>query len=503
MARARFFWTALGALLIAGVLAIAGLLPLTPPARALPPAGIDRLNVTAEVSIVSRAGPETFELSGTADFQRSDPTLDGDVEVVDVEIIALNLEGESVTGPIVVSESDTLTSTGEIRSLQPPPDQFPASSFLDVFIMAQIPYVGSRSSPTVHNEEPIHLVPMVDGSEVSLDDWPPEGVTYQTEPFTASGSYALPQTWPPGEPGCSGGVPLLPQLPAKICLTSLSVLIGELKVPTPTLTPCPPDVCTPTPTPTDTPTDQATPTRTPTAGATPTGTPVCPPVVATNGVYSDALQAPLSIPDNDVAGVVDCFTISDTTVIDDLEVTVDVSHTFVGDLVIVLGHLSAETGTTVTLIDRPGVPALSLGCSSDDIDVTLDDEASAPAEDACGSDPAIAGRLRPNEPLATFDGESIGGGWTIRIADRASADLGTLNGWSLILNGAGGLTGDATCDGRVNSIDAALVLQFGAGLIESLPCQANADTNGDTFVNSIDAALILQYDAGLIDSLPP
>ncbi len=503
MARPRFFWIALTALLLAGVVATIGLLRLNPPARALPPAGIDRMNVTAEVSIVSRAGSETFELTGTADFQRSDPDLDGDVEVVDVEIIALNLEGESITGPVVVSESDTLTSTGEIRSLQPPPDQFPASSFLDAFIVAQIPYVGAASSPTVHNEVPLHLVPMVDGSEVSLDDWPPEGVTYQTEPFTAGGSYALPQTWPPGEPGCTGGVPLLPQLPAKICLTSLSVLIGELKVPTPTLTPCPTDVCTPTPTPTVTPTHQATPTRTPTPGATPTSTPVCPLVVATNGVYSDALQTPLSIPDSDAAGVADCFTISDTTVIDDLEVTLDVSHTYVGDLVIVLGHLSEETGTTVTLIDRPGVPASSLGCSGDDIDVTLDDEAPAAAEDACGNRPAITGRLRPNEPLAMFDGESIGGGWTLRIADRASADVGTLNGWSLILNSAGGLIGDTTCDGRVNSIDAALVLQLSAGLIDSLACQENADTNGDTFVNSIDAALILQYDAGLIDHLPP
>jgi hypothetical protein len=63
-------------------------------------------------------------------------------------------------------------------------------------------------------------------------------------------------------------------------------------------------------------------------------------------------------------------------------------------------------------------------------------------------------------------------------------------------------TGDANCNGRVDSIDAALILQLEAGLVRSLPCQAAADVNGDRRVNSLDAALILQYGAGLIDGLP-
>ncbi len=33
--------------------------------------------------------------------------------------------------------------------------------------------------------------------------------------------------------------------------------------------------------------------------------------------------------------------------------------------------------------------------------------------------------------------------------------------------------------------------------------QAAADMNGDGVVNSIDSALILQFTAGLLDSLPP
>jgi hypothetical protein len=57
--------------------------------------------------------------------------------------------------------------------------------------------------------------------------------------------------------------------------------------------------------------------------------------------------------------------------------------------------------------------------------------------------------------------------------------------------------GDVNNDGRTNSIDAALVLQFDAGLVHSLPNPVNADVNHNGAVNSVDAALILQIDAGL------
>lgn len=59
--------------------------------------------------------------------------------------------------------------------------------------------------------------------------------------------------------------------------------------------------------------------------------------------------------------------------------------------------------------------------------------------------------------------------------------------------------GDVNCNGSVNSIDAALVLQLEAGLIDSLPCSANADMNNDGTINSLDAQLILQYSAGLVE----
>ena len=57
--------------------------------------------------------------------------------------------------------------------------------------------------------------------------------------------------------------------------------------------------------------------------------------------------------------------------------------------------------------------------------------------------------------------------------------------------------GDANCDSTVNSIDAVLVLQLDAALIQSLPCEGSADVSGDGEIDARDAAVILQIEAGL------
>jgi len=62
--------------------------------------------------------------------------------------------------------------------------------------------------------------------------------------------------------------------------------------------------------------------------------------------------------------------------------------------------------------------------------------------------------------------------------------------------------GDASCNNVVDAIDAALVLQRIAALVESLECGDAADVDGDGDADATDVALILQYVAGLIDALP-
>ena len=59
-----------------------------------------------------------------------------------------------------------------------------------------------------------------------------------------------------------------------------------------------------------------------------------------------------------------------------------------------------------------------------------------------------------------------------------------------------------SCAGGASSLDAALILQFDAHIIASLPCGDAGDVSGDGRVDAIDALVILQYAAGLISALP-
>ena len=63
--------------------------------------------------------------------------------------------------------------------------------------------------------------------------------------------------------------------------------------------------------------------------------------------------------------------------------------------------------------------------------------------------------------------------------------------------------GDANCDGVVTSLDAVIVLQVDAGLLDRAPCHIQADASFDGVVNSLDAAIILQREAGLVARCEP
>ena len=63
--------------------------------------------------------------------------------------------------------------------------------------------------------------------------------------------------------------------------------------------------------------------------------------------------------------------------------------------------------------------------------------------------------------------------------------------------------GDINGDGKINALDASVILQHDAKLITLSDEQlAFADLNNDGKVNALDASVILQYDARLIDRFP-
>lgn len=119
------------------------------------------------------------------------------------------------------------------------------------------------------------------------------------------------------------------------------------------------------------------------------------------------------------------------TSISDLNVRLDLGHTFVGDLIITLTHV--DTGTTATLINGPG----GGNCQGDLLDIVLDDHVTASADSSCTSArPAYPRdqRYLPTTALSAFRGEDIGGKWVLAIQDAASGDSGTLHEWCLNFN---------------------------------------------------------------------
>lgn len=58
--------------------------------------------------------------------------------------------------------------------------------------------------------------------------------------------------------------------------------------------------------------------------------------------------------------------------------------------------------------------------------------------------------------------------------------------------------GDVDCNGRVDTLDASLILQRAAGLVFALECDTEADADSSGTVDPTDALLVLQYAAGLV-----
>lgn len=154
----------------------------------------------------------------------------------------------------------------------------------------------------------------------------------------------------------------------------------------------------------------------------------------------DVVATPaLSIPDNTPAGVSHSVTVPESVTMADVNVDLVVTHTWVGDLVVTLTH----GADTVTLVDRPGVPASTFGCSEDNYNIILDDQGTGGAiETLCSVTMVSPPNYVPNSPLAAFNGDDSAGNWTITISDNAGADIGTLVQWSLHITPASVSSGE-------------------------------------------------------------
>jgi subtilisin-like proprotein convertase family protein len=121
--------------------------------------------------------------------------------------------------------------------------------------------------------------------------------------------------------------------------------------------------------------------------------------------FRRASSPALQIPDNNNAGLRNTIQFTESALLSSIKVSVDISHTFIGDLRLTL---IAPSGTAVILHDRRGGNADNIRSI---FDIT-------------------------NTPgLSALTGQQIQGAWTLHIQDLAAQDIGTLNRWEIEIAG--------------------------------------------------------------------
>lgn len=127
----------------------------------------------------------------------------------------------------------------------------------------------------------------------------------------------------------------------------------------------------------------------------------------------------LAIPDN-AAAVSDTLVIARMDSATDVDIHIELTHTFIGDLTVNIVHGADD----VRVFDR--------SCSlQQDIDADFDDEAGAVID--CPNS-AAGNAHQPANPLSAFDADDSSGNWQIVVQDNAAADTGTLTMWCVTVS---------------------------------------------------------------------
>jgi subtilisin-like proprotein convertase family protein len=134
-------------------------------------------------------------------------------------------------------------------------------------------------------------------------------------------------------------------------------------------------------------------------------------------------NTPLAIPDGVAANSAGApaesiINVTDNVTITDVNVSVNISHTYIQDLII---SIIAPNTDEIVLFNRE--------CDGEnDIIITYDDEA-ATTFDCANS--ATSQVVIPSNLLASFNGLNASGDWTLKVTDNYNVDTGTINSWSL------------------------------------------------------------------------
>lgn len=200
-----------------------------------------------------------------------------------------------------------------------------------------------------------------------------------------------------------------------------------------------------------------------------------PDICESSGIFSfdDVLNPPEPIADN-LPDVVRVIAVGQPGLLDDVDVSVDLNHTFIGDLSIDLVNPAA----TSVLLHNQG------GGSADDLNVLYDDDGSP-------------GSTAPAQALSAFDGSNALGDWTLTVDDLLGGDSGQLNSWGIDLAIAGTGFPDCNNNGVHDGCDLASSGDCnGNGILDEcdIASGTSSDSNGDGIPDECSAVVFLRGD---------
>ncbi|UGS23829.1 zinc-dependent metalloprotease [Flavobacterium channae] len=133
---------------------------------------------------------------------------------------------------------------------------------------------------------------------------------------------------------------------------------------------------------------------------------------------SYTMNTGFAIPDNNTTFTVRSINVPTTANISDVNLAVNLTHTYVSDLQIVLqGPMTPTTQSTI----------FNQACTSNDnINATFDDQGSGIV---CAT--TITGNVIPSSPLSVFNTLNPNGNWLVGIRDVAAADTGNVVSYTL------------------------------------------------------------------------
>lgn len=117
------------------------------------------------------------------------------------------------------------------------------------------------------------------------------------------------------------------------------------------------------------------------------------------------------------------LTITGGYTIGDINVNMNITHTWIGDITVTLEGPASIGSPIITLLDLP--------CGDDqNINCTMDDDGGTPA---CTGIPAVSGSIAPMDSLSSLNTLPADGEWILRVFDHNNEDGGTINAFSINL----------------------------------------------------------------------